>query len=150
MWPISFPFISVQVTELREDFYVPEYCYTSEEDEEEPHANIWFGPEGTVSPLHTDPKHNCLCQVFGSKLVRLFPEDQTDLLSPYDGSMLSNTSQVDLTSGYEAAVKAHPLFAQARGYECTMGPGDLLYIPPKCWHFVQSNSVSCSISFWFN
>lgn len=48
-----------------EDFSTPEYCNFFDENssEEPPDINAWFGPGGTVSPLHTDPKNNLLCQV---------------------------------------------------------------------------------------
>ena len=55
-----------QVPELADDVGVPDYCL------EEPVVNAWFGPGGTVSPLHYDPQHNLLAQVVGAKLVRLF------------------------------------------------------------------------------
>ena len=90
------------------------------------------------------------CQVFGTKLFRMFPKSQTEYLSAYDVStLLNNTSEIDLTQRYEKVVKAHPQCAQARGYQCLVQPGDLLYIPERCWHFVRSETVSCSVSFWF-
>ena len=49
-----------QVPQLREDIAVPDLCYSG--DEEGVDVNVWIGPAGTVSPLHTDPKHNFLCQ----------------------------------------------------------------------------------------
>ncbi len=135
-----------QVPRLKEDLEIPEFCFTGEDEEGEVDANVWFGPAGTVSPLHTDPKHNILCQVVGTKFVRLYPKDQTPRLFPYEGGMLSNTSRVDLE---DVDWKKYPEFEEAKGFECVLGPGDALYIPPKCWHFVKSLSPSMSVSFWF-
>ncbi len=33
--------------------------------------------------------------------------------------------------------------------DCVLEPGEMLYIPPKWWHYVKSLSVSFSVSFWW-
>ena len=89
-----------QIPKLADDISVPDYCYCepqlSERYTEAPLdviQNAWFGPQGTVSPLHHDPYHNVLAQVVGSKYIRLYAPSETQRLYPYDGIM-SNTSQV--------------------------------------------------------
>ena len=144
-----------QIPELLEDFDIPFYCYSGNnsdhENDDDISINMWFGPGGTVSPLHTDPRHNCLCQVFGKKYVKLYPSNQTAFVYPYDSNdLLSNTSRINLEQNFEDIVKEFPNFSDAKGYECVLNPGDILYIPPKCWHFVKSLSNSCSLSFWFD
>ncbi|XP_003704451.2 jumonji C domain-containing protein 5 isoform X1 [Megachile rotundata] len=137
-----------QIPELKEDFMVPEYCsFTDNDSIESPDINAWFGPEGTVSPLHFDPKHNLLCQVFGYKRVILYHPNDSSNLYPYDTKLLNNTAQVDpLSPNYEK----WPEFSKAKGWIGYLKPGEMLYIPPKWWHHVTSLSPSFSISFWWN
>uniref|UniRef100_A0A453L4I9 Cupin-like domain-containing protein n=1 Tax=Aegilops tauschii subsp. strangulata TaxID=200361 RepID=A0A453L4I9_AEGTS len=50
-----------QIKELHEDIMVPDYCYAGGGELQS--LNAWFGPHGTVTPLHHDPHHNILAQV---------------------------------------------------------------------------------------
>lgn len=60
-----------QIPALRRDIMTPDYCSLLLDDESDTSVatNAWFGPAGTVSPLHNDPFHNLLAQVVGSKRV---------------------------------------------------------------------------------
>ncbi|KAG7157364.1 bifunctional peptidase and arginyl-hydroxylase JMJD5-like isoform X2 [Homarus americanus] len=131
-----------QIPQLRDDILVPDYCHLGEES---PRLHAWLGPRGTVSPLHHDPDHNILVQVVGYKYIRLYEEDQSDLVYPHPDPLLSNTSQADV----EGPVEDWPLLQQAQYHDLLLAPGDALYIPPRCWHYVRSLSVSFSVSFWW-
>ena len=71
---IAAPFVCAART--AEDREAPDEC----ERRDEPLASAWFGPGGTVSPLHNDPYHNALCQVLGWKYVRLYDARETPRL----------------------------------------------------------------------
>nr|VZI20842.1 unnamed protein product [Spirometra erinaceieuropaei] len=141
----------LQITELADDVDIPEYCYVGGPTDSETttiDSNIWFGPAGTVSPLHHDSdRSNVLCQVIGKKYVKLYTADQTDLIYPHGDSMLSNTSQVDVVA---PRLEEFPRFANASGFHGCIEAGEMLFIPPRCWHYLQSLSCSISLNFWWN
>ncbi|KAL6655347.1 hypothetical protein ACP70R_006173 [Stipagrostis hirtigluma subsp. patula] len=133
-----------QIKELSEDIIVPDYCYAGGGELQS--LNAWFGPHGTVTPLHHDPHHNILAQVLGRKYIRLYPASISEDLYPHTETMLSNTSQVDLDN---MNLKEFPKAENLEFMDCILEEGDLLYIPPKWWHYVRSLSISFSVSFWW-
>ncbi|CAJ0832115.1 10082_t:CDS:10, partial [Entrophospora sp. SA101] len=104
--------------------------------------NAWFGPKGTISPMHTDPYHNLLAQVVGKKYIRLYSPEETTNLYPFEqDGFLGNTSQVDVEV---PDLERFSRFASAKYQECILEPGELLYIPPGWWHYVKSLTISFS------
>ena len=159
-----------QIPSMRNDISTPDFCYTdppppapgtplAQKKErpakvDEPLLNAWFGPAGTVSPLHTDPYHNILCQVVGSKYVRLYSPLETPRLYPRrfeDGNIdMSNTSEVDVEGDEWERHETFPLFEKAEYVETILEEGECLYVPVGWWHYIRSLSVSFSVSFWWN
>jgi len=98
--------------------------------------SIYIGPEGCLSKLHQDfwHTHACLAQIRGRKKCYLFaPEDGGFL---YDGEV--NPEQPDFVR--------FKLFDRATMYECVIGPGDMLYIPPNWWHHVRGLEKTITIT----
>nr|XP_033946055.1 lysine-specific demethylase 8 isoform X3 [Pseudochaenichthys georgianus] len=140
-------YILNKIPELKADIRPPDYCCLGEGDEEDITVNAWFGPGGTVSPLHQDPQQNFLAQVVGSKYIRLYSPEDTDKLYPHQSQLLHNTSQVDVEN---PDPERFPEFAKAPYLECVLQPGDVLFIPVQHWHYVRSLELSFSVSFWWS
>ncbi|KNA25429.1 hypothetical protein SOVF_005430 isoform B [Spinacia oleracea] len=134
-----------QIKELRKDILVPDYCYAG--GGEMRSINAWFGPGGTVTPLHHDPHHNLFAQVVGKKYVRLYAASVSEELYPHSETMLCNSSQVDLDNIDD---NAFPKAKDLEFMDCILDEGDMLYIPPKWWHYVRSLTPSLSVSFWWS
>jgi oxalate decarboxylase/phosphoglucose isomerase-like protein (cupin superfamily) len=96
-------------------------------------------------PLHT-PIPRPL-QVVGRKYVRLISPAHTAAVYPHTAGMHTNTSQVDVDAPDAARF---PLYAGAPFAECVLEAGDMLYIPPRWWHYVKAVTASFSCSFWWS
>lgn len=101
---------------------------------------LWFGPAGTVTPLHYDIMNVLLAQVSGRKKVTLIPSFQSHLVYNHIGVY----SEVDCEApDYDR----HPLFRKVSRLELVLEPGEALFIPVGWWHHVRSLDVSISVSF---
>ncbi|NXK35593.1 KDM8 protein, partial [Piprites chloris] len=136
-----------QIPELKEDISIPDYCFLGEGEEDDITINAWFGPGGTISPLHQDPQQNFLAQVLGRKYIRLYSPQDSENLYPHESQILHNTSQVDVE---DPDLVKFPNFTKAAFQSCILMPGQILFIPVKYWHYVRSLELSFSVSFWWS
>lgn len=100
---------------------------------------LWYGPGGTVTPLHHDINNILFHQVVGRKRFRLISPLHTSLLH----DTVSYFSQIDLEA---PDLQRFPHARDLRVLEVELGPGEALFIPAGWWHHVRSQSVSLSLS----
>jgi hypothetical protein len=116
---------------------LPPYCDRSRLAER---ASFWFGPAGTVTPLHHDTLMLFHTQVVGRKRWRF--------VSPLETPRLYNHfhvySAVDLD---HPDLTRHPDFAQVKVLDVVVEPGETMFLPLAWWHQVSSLDVSLSFSF---
>ncbi|HEY6314162.1 MAG TPA: cupin-like domain-containing protein [Streptosporangiaceae bacterium] len=101
---------------------------------------FWFGPAGTVTPLHHDGCNILACQVAGRKNFRLVPASQWPL----------TYTDARFFSGIDAEkpdLSGRPGFDQATVLDVILEPGDVLFIPVGWSHQVRTLEPSMMISF---
>jgi ribosomal protein L16 Arg81 hydroxylase len=101
---------------------------------------FWFGPAGTKTPFHHDLTNNFMAQVIGRKRIKLIPMSDT----PHMYNYLHCYSAVD---GNDPDVTRFPALQQANLIECTIGPGDLLFLPVGWWHYVEALEASVTMTY---
>jgi len=105
---------------------------------------LFFGRD-TRSPIHHHINNMALtAQIVGEKHVKLYPPAQSSLMySP----IFSAASPVEPSN---LDVNKYPRFAKSTAFECTLVPGDLLFIPVHWWHYVESPGISLAVLFTDN
>jgi ribosomal protein L16 Arg81 hydroxylase len=101
---------------------------------------LWFGPEGTFTPLHHDVLNVLFVQVFGSK--------RFTLISPLESHCLANNVGVysDIDARSPDPVR-FPRFGSTEQLRLVVNPGESLFIPVGWWHCVEAIETSASLSF---
>jgi LPS sulfotransferase NodH len=101
---------------------------------------LWFGPAGTVTPLHHDACNILACQVTGRKHFYLVPATQWPRAYTDAGFFSGiDAENPDLTQ--------RPRFREATVLEVTLEPGEALFIPVGWSHQVRTLEPSIMISF---
>jgi len=126
--------------ELSDDYKLPQYFFDwfalLPSFMRLPYPRIFLGPKGAVTPLHEDiwGTHAWLSQLVGRKRWLLFSPDQKHLL--YDYNVQPDRPDFE----------RFPLYRQARPVECTIGPGETVFVPSGWAHWVVSLDATISLS----
>ncbi|HHH29893.1 MAG TPA: cupin-like domain-containing protein [Polyangiaceae bacterium] len=101
-------------------------------------CQLWFGPKGTVTPLHHDTSNILFCQVYGEKRIRLASPLETDLL---EGARAMYSAVDPEATGPDGGAASEVPFS-----DVTLAAGEALFIPVGWWHHVRALSVSISVA----
>jgi len=111
---------------------------------------MFFGPKNTKTDMHMAIFNNLFVQIYGEKRWTIFSPEKSPLIyvdyvipvgAPYFSSPYQfKENKVD---------ENYPLTRYMQGYDILLKPGDVLYIPPFHWHWVESKTPSISLSSWW-
>lgn len=105
-------------------------------------STLWMGSFGAHTPLHYDSYgHNVIIQLHGSKKWCIWypTEVNCEVLRPTripyeESSVYADCSCFD-------PMQASDMSRHPPDFIATLQPGDVLYMPKHCWHFVVTVSV---------
>lgn len=103
-------------------------------------SSFWFGPAGTLTPLHHDTIMLFHTQVVGRKRWRFISPLETPRLYNYNNVF----SPIDLD---KPDLIRYPSFAGVKVLDVVVEPGETVFLPLAWWHQVSSLDVSLSFSF---
>jgi hypothetical protein len=102
-----------------------------------PHFKIYLANHGLVAPLHfdLDQREVLFTQVIGRKRIYLVNPNFTHRLQP-----IRNFSGIPVHLFDDAEKRA--FFEYHEAFECTLEPGETLYMPKLWWHFLENHGIT--------
>jgi hypothetical protein len=116
---------------------LPPFC---DRDQLAQRSSFWFGPAGTVTPLHHDTLMLMHTQIVGRKRWRFISPLQT----PHLYNHFEVYSPIDID---QPDLVRYPRFGQVKVLEAIVEPGETVYLPLGWWHQVTALDVSLSFSY---
>ncbi len=131
---------------LKKDVMPDDLLYNTEKDRTASKQFMWVSSAGMITHTHFDQDYNIFVQLVGRKRFTLWSPHQHELMYVYPRvHPMWHKSRVNFGSVDRARF---PAFTRARGVQVELGPGDMLYVPPYTWHYVETLSPSVSLSTW--
>lgn len=115
--------------------------------------HLWIGQRDTHSHLHFDNADNVFLQVFGIKVVVIYPPSDTKYLfqnHPIPYTLSSGEHYSTNISNIDDLNFDCQIFNQAKPLQVLLEEGDALFIPKGYWHDVRSLTTSISVNYWFD
>ena len=129
---------------LQVDLSSTEQLFHTERDCRANRQFMWISSAGMITHGHFDQDFNFFVQLIGKKRFTLWPASQHELLYVYPRvHPLWHKSRVNFRS---PDLTQFPNFAKSRALQVIVEPGDVLYVPPYTWHYVETLSPSVSLS----
>jgi hypothetical protein len=101
-------------------------------------SSFWFGPRGTVTPLHHDQTNILFFQIQGKKRMLLIDPREPGALDDLDGFYARTRP---------GAPNAERIRPRARVHEVVLSSGEALFLPAGWLHEVEALERSINISF---
>lgn len=136
------------INDIFDHSYFQSMFYQQEAEKE----TIRFGFDGTHYCLHHDQFNNMLVQVHGEKLLVMLNPLEEDLLY-----WETNPNHMHYTQSpvwpRDPDYEAYPLFKQAKGLQHLLKGGDVVYIPPFWWHYLEATDPALdtdAVPYWMS
>jgi hypothetical protein len=97
----------------------------------------FFGGQGATTRIHRDMDNSCvfLTELAGYKRVVLFDPKYSHKLYQYP---FSTHTSIDVN---DPDFIKYPALQDVKGIDCTIGPGDTIFMPAGWWHHIEYNTA---------